>query len=397
MSAATRKDSKDAMLLMQQRFPQYFQKKTSGPNSAVKPAPAPPTDLAPGSSARSSTSSTTSSTTAAPPRKVGVAEDEVTSATSPRPSRDNSDASSTSSGSSLKPQPPAGPPPLQNSPHATPSMPAQKLGAANGGNSGPNTPRAGRAHTATVLSPELPDGRRTPTPTATTPTPTATTPSSRAPHLPALKEVVEECQERAATAPHPSSINASTSSSISSFRAFQDTPAFPSTTPSPRDNHHPNSSSVDPDSSEEEEDAAMPTIGDSKKSGARANSALPPSTSALLMSMRRKTPFDLGVNKELLKGLNKQRSASPSSSDSDTDQDIPSAPMAEPYVASVGALNVKHRERNSTVTFHDTFPKRHSDAKTPIRADSPGCFTARETTPVFLPRVHYGKQRILRF
>lgn len=175
------------------------------------------------------------------------------------------------------------------------------------------------------------------------------------------------------------------------------------------------------------------------------SSSQPPNqlASALLQSMRRKQPSagarakpggggsgtgSLVGTKELLRQLHANVLASKgggdstdgkgggnsntnTSSDSDSnsnedgggeDGDALVANAPAPYVASVGNVKVKHRERSSVVSFSDQFPERHDSQEGRIgsisRTEGRSSFLAWSTTDeAFLPRVRMGKQRILRF
>lgn len=202
-----------------------------------------------------------------------------------------------------------------------------------------------------------------------------------------------------------------------------------------------------------------PTHGTAQKedtgpasSSASAEPATNPLTAALLQSMRRRSSGGVGPGgrerkgsmgilcgtKDLLRQLNTTASSkamapggasssldhtglqrkslrdggnpedSSGSSDNDSqakseEGEIPIKDAPAPYVASVGNVRVKHRERSSAVSFSDQFPDSHS-CSSHGRMDSitteggRSSFLSWSTSePVFLPRVKLGKQRILRF
>lgn len=142
-------------------------------------------------------------------------------------------------------------------------------------------------------------------------------------------------------------------------------------------------------------------------SGGGGGDNKPPTAASILQSLRRKTPSCLSGNKDLIRALQAQKnttvpgvSTDSSSSSSDDDDVVMAKEEPPPYVASVGALRVTHRHRNSTVGFHDQFPQQHDPmaCTSPITSNnSAGSFAKRRSSQVFLPRVHLGRQRVFRF
>lgn len=90
-------------------------------------------------------------------------------------------------------------------------------------------------------------------------------------------------------------------------------------------------------------------------------------------------------------------------SDSDSkDGEVVAKEPPTPYIASVGNVQVKHRERSSAVSFSDQFPDSHATGHDRMNSitleEGRSSFLTWSTTDVtFLPRVRLGKQRILRF